>query len=157
MNSILDFGSGTFFWTEWFLNKFKCKMYAVDKYYTGKTILDNGIRCYSELDECLIDCQTFSTVFVCDVLHHLSLEEYEIFFKKIMNKTKIIIIKDIDKNHIFGNFMNKMHDKIINKENINNIDPIKIEKTLALNGYKTQYNYIPKLWYPHFILIGIKS
>jgi len=36
INSILDFGSGTLFWTEWFLNKFKSKMYAVDKYYTGK-------------------------------------------------------------------------------------------------------------------------
>jgi hypothetical protein len=67
----------------------------------------------------------------------------------------MIIIKDIDKNHTFGNFMNKVHDKIINNENIHNIDPNKIEEVLIQNGYKTQYYYIPKLWYPHFMVIGV--
>lgn len=156
MDSILDFGSGTFFWTDWFVKEFNCRIYAVDKYYGGGVTLKNNVKCYSELGECLIDCQTFSVVFACDVLHHLKPIDCETFFKEIINKTKVIIIKDIDKNHQFGNFMNRMHDKIINKENIYNIDPNIIENNLISNGYKTHYYYIPKLWYPHFIIIGIK-
>jgi hypothetical protein len=156
INSVLDFGSGTFFWSVWFLSAFTCQIYAVDKCYKEKIISKDRVKCYSELDECFIDCQVISVVFACDVLHHLDTVEYETFFERTINKSKVIIIKDIDKNHPFGNFMNKMHDKIINKENANIIDPKKVERSLIQNGYKTQYYYIPKLWYPHFIVMGIK-
>jgi hypothetical protein len=57
-------------------------------------------------------------------------------------------------NHKFGNFMNKMHDKIINKEDINSIDPNKIKEILENNRYETYYYYLPKIWYPHFLIIG---
>jgi len=156
VNSVLDFGSGTFFWSDWFLSTFNCQIYAVDKYYKEKIISKDEVRCYWQLDDCFIDCQNFSIVFACDVLHHLDPVEYETFWKEIINKSNVVIIKDIDKNHPFGNFMNKMHDKIINRENIQDIDPHKIERVLVQNGYKTQYHYIPKLWYSHFIIIGIK-
>ena len=156
IDSVLDFGSGTFFWTDWFLNKFDCQIYAVDKYYKEKMMLKDGVKCYWQLDDCFIDCYKFSVIFACDVLHHLDSVEYETFFKKIINKSKVIIVKDIDKNHLFGNFMNKMHDKIINNENIHDIDPQEIKESLMQNGYKTQYYYIPKLWYSHFIVLGIK-
>jgi hypothetical protein len=157
VNSVLDFGSGTLFWSDWFLNEFNCQIYAVDNYYKGKILsTQNGIKYYWRLDECFIDCQSFSVVFVCDVFHHLDPIEYETFWKEIINRSKVVIIKDMDKNHQFENFMNKMHDKIISGENIQDIDPQKIERVLVQNGYKTQYYYIPKLWYPHFIIVGIK-
>jgi hypothetical protein len=158
VSSVLDFGSGTLFWSDWFLSEFNCQIYAVDNYYKGEAILaQNGINCYWRLDECFIDCQIFSVVFVCDVFHHLDPVEYETFWNEIINKSKVIIIKDMDKNHTFGNFMNKMHDKIISGENVQDIDPQKIERTLVQNGYKTQYFYIPTLWYPHFIIVGVKT
>jgi hypothetical protein len=51
--------------------------------------------------------------------------------------------------------MNKMHDKIIN-EKIYDIDPNKITNIFESYGYKTQYYYIPELWYSHFLLVGEK-
>jgi len=65
IDSVLDFGSGTFFWTDWFLTDFNCKIFAVDKYYKEKVMLKD------------------------DVLHHLESVEYETFFEKIINKEDI--------------------------------------------------------------------
>ena len=153
-SSILDFGAGTFFWTDWFVHEFGCQIYAIDVYYKNLTFEKQNVKCYSDFDKCLDECKEFSVVFACDVLHHLSEIECEQFIKKVIDKTKIIIIKDIDANHVFGNFMNKIHDKIINKEEVYNIYPNKIRNTFESYGYKIQYYYIPKLWYPHFLLIG---
>jgi hypothetical protein len=90
-------------------------------------------------------------------LHHLSKSDYIDFFNKSTKSANIIIIKDIDMNHKLGNYMNRMHDKIINKEDINDIDPNDIKEKLEKNGFKTFYYYLPKLWYPHFIIIGVKN
>jgi SAM-dependent methyltransferase len=154
--SILDFGAGTFFWTDWFVQEFGYQIYAVDVYYENLAIKKQNVKCYSDFDKCLDDCRYFSVVFACDVFHHLPEMNREQFIKKVINKTKIIIIKDIDANHAFGNFMNKMHDKIINKERIYDIDPNEIKNIFESFGYKMQYYYIPKLWYSHFMLIGTK-
>jgi hypothetical protein len=54
IDSILDFGSGTFFWTDWFLAEFNCQMFAVDKYYEEKILLKDGVKCYWQLDDCFI-------------------------------------------------------------------------------------------------------
>jgi hypothetical protein len=132
-------------------------VYAIDIYYQKVEIQKQNTKCYSNLMDCFNDCNEFSLVWVCDVLHHLPQLEYENFFGTIINKTKFIIIKDIDSNHIFGNFMNRMHDKIINREEIYNINPDKIKKYLEDFNYKVQYHYIPKLWYPHFLIVGIKK
>ena len=51
--------------------------------------------------------------------------------RKICTKTDVIIIKDIDANHKFGNFMNRVHDKIINGETIYDIYPEKIIHYMA--------------------------
>jgi hypothetical protein len=155
--SILDFGSGTLFWADWFINEFNCTVYAVDNYYQKIKPQKQNTKCYSSLIECFNDCNDFSLVWACDVLHHLTPLEYNKFFDTIVNKTKVIIIKDIDSRHLFGNYMNKMHDKIINREKIYNIDPDIIKKHLEKFNYKIQYYYIPKLWYPHFLILGIKN
>jgi hypothetical protein len=158
IDSVLDFGAGTLFWSEWFADEFNCKVYAVDTYYKNiKLQKQNNIFTYSDLDECLSGCNKYSAVWACDVLHHLKESEAEMFLQKIVNKTDVVIIKDIDVNHPFGNLMNKMHDMIINHENVENVNPLKIAERLKENNFKTVYSYIPKLWYPHFLLIGMKD
>lgn len=68
-----------------------------------------------------------------------------------------VIIKDIDCNHKFGNFMNRMHDRIINHERIMDVDPMKLIELLEKRGFEVKKIYLPKLWYPHFLLIAKKS
>lgn len=50
--------------------------------------------------------------------------------------------------------MNRMHDLIINKEHIHDVNPDEILEMLRKNGYRVSYEYMPKLWYPHFMIIG---
>jgi 2-polyprenyl-3-methyl-5-hydroxy-6-metoxy-1,4-benzoquinol methylase len=158
MDSVLDFGAGTLFWSDWFVEEFKCNVYAVDTYYKNINLQKkNNIFTYSDLDECLNSHNNYSVVWACDVLHHLKDDEGELFLQKIVNNTGVVIIKDIDANHLFGNFMNKLHDKIINHEKVGNVSPIRISESLERNKFKTMYYYIPKLWYPHFLIIGIKD
>ena len=153
---VLDFGSGTLFWADWFIKEFKSNVYAIDTYYDcimmpGK----DNIVYYSDLSICLNENKYFSLVWVCDVLHHLSPLDVDSFLGRICNKTDIMIIKDIDADHKFGNYINKMHDKIINSETVYSIYPKDLIHRLKLYGFKTSYYYIPKICYPHFILIGI--
>jgi hypothetical protein len=158
IETILDFGAGTLFWTNWFVQEFKSKVYAVDVYYNNTVMptRDNVIY-YSDISICLQENTEFSLAWACDVLHHLSPSNTDAFLKEICNKTDIIIIKDIDANHGFGNYMNKMHDKIINNETIHDIYPEKIVSYLKSRGYKTSLYFIPKIWYPHFLLVGIRN
>lgn len=88
-----------------------------------------------------------------DVLHHLSNEVEKRVFSAIRG-AKYIIIKDIDARYKFGNFMNKAHDRIINGEKVRSIFPNVLEDSLKSSGFDTEYFYLPKLWYPHFLLVG---
>jgi hypothetical protein len=154
----LDFGSGTLFWTNWFVEEFESKVCAVDVYYEKAAMpVKNNVSYYSDLTICIRENDNFSLVWACDVLHHLSPSDFNSFFEKIVDKTGIIIIKDIDATHKFGNFMNRMHDKIINGETIYDIYPEKIKTNLEKHGFETTYYFIPKLWYPHFILVAIRK
>jgi hypothetical protein len=160
IKTVLDFGAGTLFWSYWFTKEFKITAYAVDVYYANAVMPENwggGITCYSNLSTCLSENSEISFVWACDVLHHLSPLESDTFLKEICNKTNIIIIKDIDCRYRFGNFMNKMHDKIINGETIYDVCPNKLNISLKSYGFKTSYYYMPKIWYPHFILTAIRS
>jgi 2-polyprenyl-3-methyl-5-hydroxy-6-metoxy-1,4-benzoquinol methylase len=157
ISSVLDFGSGTLFWSEWFASEFNCIVYAVDSYYENYKIPDKeNIIYHNNINKFFDSCSNLSVIWVCDVLHHLSEPDYNKFLKQSIKKSNIVIIKDIDRNHKFGNFMNKMHDKIINREEINNIDPNKIKGIFENNGFETFYYYLPKMWYPHFLIVGIK-
>ena len=157
IKTVLDFGSGALFWSNWFVKEFKIKVYAVDTYYNTAIMPQNdAIIYYFNLSTCLSENSEISFVWVCDVLHHLSPSDSDVFLKEICERTDIIIIKDIDATHRFGNFMNKMHDKIVNNETVYNIYPVKIKNLLETNGFKTSYYFVPKIWYPHFILIAIR-
>ena len=93
---------------------------------------------------------------MCDVLHHLDNEILERILDAInANGVKIIVIKDIDSRHRFGDFMNKTHDLLINNEKVHSIFPNMLEDNLKSSGFNMEYFYLPKLWYPHFLLVGI--
>jgi len=157
ISAALDFGAGTLFWTDWFVHKFKIMVYAVDVYYDSENMpAKEKVFCYSSLQKCLEENKEISFLWACDVLHHLTPLDTEAFLKAICNKTDIIIIKDIDANHKFGNFMNKIHDKIINNETIYDINPNSIDMFLMSQGFKTIYHFVPKIWYPHFVLVAIR-
>lgn len=130
---------------------------AVDSIY--KAIMPN-----TSYENILLECDFLQTIqshkadllFISDVLHHLN----NTYIKKIFSNIKnipFIVIKDIDANHSFGNFANKMHDLIINQEKTINIYPQSLIEILESYGYDTHYQYLPKLWYPHFLLIAKTS
>ncbi len=93
--------------------------------------------------------------FASDVLHHLSPDFTQKLLESIAH-IPIIIIKDIDSRHIFGHYANALHDLVFNQEKVCKIYPNKLESTLQALGYTTRYHYLPKLWYPHFLLLAYK-
>lgn len=97
----------------------------------------------------------FGCFFASDVLHHLSPDFTHKLLESIAH-IPTIIIKDIDGRHRFGSFMNAAHDLIFNHERVRAIYPDRLESALSALGFTCSYHYIPKLWYPHFLLIATK-
>jgi hypothetical protein len=155
IETVLDFGAGTLFWSDWFIKTFQSTVYAVDTYYNTFTIpkKDNVIY-YTSLDVCLKEKEDFSLVWACDVLHHLSYSDCDSFLKEIVQKTDLIIIKDIDANNKLGNFLNALHDRIINGETVYKVYPNRLKSYFESQGFEVLFYYIPKIWYPHFLLIA---
>ena len=102
-----------------------------------------------------LDRYAFDLFFASDVLHHLSPDFTQKLLESIAH-IPIIIIKDIDSRHIFGHYANALHDLVFNQEKVCKIYPNKLESTLQALGYTTRYHYLPKLWYPHFLLLAYK-
>jgi len=50
-----------------------------------------------------------------------------------------------------------MHDRVINAANFENVYPDEIESFLKNAGFDVQIKSLPKLWYPHFLLIATKN
>jgi hypothetical protein len=71
--------------------------------------------------------------------------------------TDIIIIKDIDARHSFGNFMNRLQDKVVNGETVYDVDPGKLKAYFELRGFTVSYYFKRRFWYPHFILTAKRS
>ena len=53
--------------------------------------------------------------------------------------------------------MNKLHDFLINHEVIHDVNPRHIEILLEEKGYDVRHYDIPKLWYPHFLMIAMQK
>jgi hypothetical protein len=160
MQCILDFGAGSLFWTKKFAEiSPNSTVYAVDTFYSGNEAMlpripnvlyrSDVLRLLSETD--------FGLTWICDVLHHLTSDFEQTVLKAITAKSNVIIIKDIDCNHAFGNFCNRAHDRLINGERVRDIDPKQITALLENSGFTVEYRYIPKLWYPHFVLIARRN
>lgn len=153
-NKILDFGSGTLFWSEWFAKTFNCSTIAYDPLYE-KNPIDNKDKRIETAWKFNID-KSFDGVFVCDVLHHLNKNDLEETLSKMASNAKWIIIKDIEAADFLGNLQNKIHDLIINRTKTIDIYSDKLEDFLIKNGFETQKSYMKKLGYPHFLLLAKK-
>ena len=153
--SVFDFGAGTLGWSKWF-KEYTDSVYAIDIIYASGII--DGINVLHGIDDVKdwMFNEDRGVLWLCDVLHHIDFE----FSIKVLDRfspvCKYIVIKDIDCRHGFGNFMNRMHDRIINGEKIRDIDPAIYEKELNNRGFKTTYYYFRKLWYPHFLIVAKK-
>ena len=154
VENVIDFGAGTLLWSEYFANKVTGGVIARDRIYETylPKIQSSKIKIQTDLNEVRIKPDLF---FASDVLHHISQIDSIQLLQSI--NAKYIVIKDINANYKFGNFANRMHDLIINHEKIRDIYPNVIEKLLQKKGYSIEIFHIPKLWYPHFLLIGVRD
>ncbi len=151
----VDFGAGTMYWSKWLARLCK-SVIAVDVIYDDSTKPEtNNMICVKELSHVIEGKE--NCFWICDVLHHLN----PIFRKQLVNevseKFDYIVIKDIDCNKKFGNMMNHIHDRVINGERINDVDPNLIANCLKQRGYSVDYWYLPRLWYPHFLIVAKKK
>lgn len=147
----VDFGAGTLFWSEWLKHKVS-KVYAVDVIYT-KEKNENGIRCIDNIDKLPLP-NGGKMFFAVDVFHHLDQAFEKELLLKVNREFDYVVIKDINCHKKFGNFMNRIHDKIINGEDIRNVDPDVLINYLFEKGYRCRIFEMRKLWYPHFLIVA---
>ena len=135
-------------------NSLNSKVIAVDSIYSTFTpkIHHQNIVLATDLFATLKDTSV-DLVFMSDVLHHLK-QDFRAKILEQITSAPYIIIKDIDANHKFGNFMNATHDLLINNERVEDIYPQNLQIFLEQKGFELTYFYLPKLWYPHFLLIA---
>lgn len=168
IKTIVDFGAGSLFWSEYFAQKLadnranyaigggQNMIFAIDAIYESyrpKYTFDNVILGTNILSA--LKSQTFDLIFASDVFHHLdSVNLDKIFGAFCAHGVKFIVVKDIDANYKFGNFMNKAHDLLINGEKVRSIFPQTLQTRLESSGFSVEYFYLSKLWYPHFLLIA---
>jgi hypothetical protein len=87
ISSVLDFGSGTLYWSEWFAGEFNCIVYAVDSYYGNYKIPGKkNIICHNDINKFFESCPNLSVIWACDVLHHLPEANYNRFLKESIRK-----------------------------------------------------------------------
>lgn len=156
---VIDFGAGTLYWSNWFdevMDGGHGKVYPVDLIYKDK-MPDTKMDCYAYLDDVPGGGMNTGMFFICDVIHHLSEKEWYLLEQKAVGRCSYIVIKDISCHYRFKNWMNKMHDRIINGEKIRDVDPDSLTAGLRRQGYRCIYRNIHKLWYSHFIIVAIKK
>ena len=180
---VIDFGSGTLFWTEFMMKNITCRyeIYAVDPIY-GKSSFDissikpeaapfvkisdkdnlsiaeantkNGrIFLLDDIEKIPDICERFDLMFMCDVIHHLEAPYWERIFDLFLQRVDTFVIKDINAHQKIGNTLNKLHDKLINGENIVDVYPDTIRNKFIEKDFSvSDIKLVPKLWYPHFII-----
>lgn len=153
INKVIDFGAGTLYWSNWFSKIIgKQNVYAVDVIFQ-KTLPDTDIKCFSCIDDVVIN-QERTLFYICDVIHHLPNDVWNDVKNKAFEKCDIVVIKDIDCRYKFKNFVNKMHDRIINGEKIYNVNPDTLIKDLKTSGFIYIYIYIMFINYGIHILLS---
>ena len=157
----VDFGAGTRFWSDWL--KTKCgRVFAVDLIYDGEEER-NGVVCVKTLEEAedkfTSDCPKGgdSLFWASDVFHHLNPELLDSLLEHAASTYDCVVIKDINCRRKFGNFMNALHDRVINHEKVIRVDPVLIADHLKSRGFTVRFREIPRLWYPHFLIIAEKA
>lgn len=157
IESVIDFGAGTLIWSKW-LKMFISKVIAVDTIFDSYSLTETtSIICTNNIQSAIRCLSGHSMLWVCDVIHHLPPKEWNTVKDELFGLCDYIVIKDIDANYKFGNFMNRLHDRIINGEKINDVNPKQLMDELRQRNYKVYYRDIHKLWYPHFLIIAEKK
>ena len=154
VDSIVDFGAGTLFWSRWLEETYHCPVYAVDLSYPKDRAPEGNMHFFNDIDDCLARRERFSMVWMSDVLHHLDPAFWERVKTVIYQKADIVVLKDINAEKRFGNFANRMHDKIINHETVHDVFPAPLKQDMEAAGYHVRQFVLPKLWYPHFMLLA---
>jgi hypothetical protein len=167
VKNIVDFGSGTLFWSKYLAEEFDTKIFAVDISYASHLPHNDNpnISFHSDISAVTLPHSTKSNsppdekncIFLCDVIHHLTSVEWKVMLPKLSDLFDVIIIKDIDSKYKFGNFCSCLHDRIINFTNYENVYPSEIEHHLQNAGFQVKIIKMHKLWYPHFMLIATKA
>lgn len=163
IKQIIDMGSGTLYWSEWYAN-YVDSVYAVDLIYKDNEYgvgNNKNIYKFRDINTLLAqgDIISNNTLFwMCDVLHHLE-SDYadELIDFCCMRNLDYIVIKDINKWRKIGNYMNKVHDRIFNNAIIHDVDPYSIMSKLKNSNYQIEYHEFYRLWYPHFLIIAKKK
>jgi hypothetical protein len=166
VTEVLDFGAGTLFWSEFFADDLNLNVTAVDTYFINNppdkqhpritigTDIRDVLKAMNDSGNAESDRKA---IFICDVVHHLPPELWREILPQITALFDVVVIKDIDCNRKFGNFANRMHDRIINGVKIYDVCPDNINAELQKAGFTTKTKAMPKLWYPHFIIAGGKK
>lgn len=156
--NIVDVGAGTLYWSEWIVSQYGGRCLAVDTYYqAGQSSGHQDIMLYNDYFLCIEENPKSDMLWMCDVMHHLDNSIREKVLESIgSTEYRYIVIKDIDCGKKVGNMMNKLHDFLINREVVHDVDPRHIEMFLEQKGYDVRCYDIPKLWYPHFLMIAVK-
>lgn len=154
---ILDFGSGTLFWSEKFAEKYQTEVFSVDTLYAKKIpkLKTDKIKLSDNLER-LPDNLDFAMIFTCDVLHHIKPEIRKAILDTFIKKSKLIIIKDIEAEDFLGNLQNRIHDFVINHEIIHDIYSKELRQYFKEAGFKVRIFHLKKLGYPHFLLVAYK-
>lgn len=97
---ITDFGSGTLFWTKWFSYELGVEVLAVDTLYATShpKNYNENITFFTDINE-VIDLENNrnkekKALFVCDVIHHLSIEFWQTLMLRIDIIYDVIIIRN---------------------------------------------------------------
>jgi hypothetical protein len=164
ISHVVDFGSGTLFWSEYFADEPdgpNINVTAVDTCYVMNPPPPHSSRISTHTDIVEVLASPLpegkNAIFMCDVIHHLPPEFWGIILPRILTLFDVVVIKDIDQNRKFGNFCNRMHDRVINGEKIHDVDPVQTENALKQAGFSTKSKALPKLWYPHFVVVGVRT
>lgn len=152
---ILDFGAGSLFWTDWFLETFPARVCSVDPLFAKSAPFGRGerVRTYAGLDACLRENRRYSFIWACDVFHHIS--DYSRILKSLAGASDFIIIKDIAAESAWGNLQNRIHDLVFSRELVSSVSYKKLSEELRSLGFgEIEVVQLPRLGYSHFLLVA---
>ena len=163
ITEIVDFGAGTLFFSEYF-SQLGVNVLAVDTRYilNPPKNNDNKIILFNDILDVLKKIKnkknkTQRGIFICDVIHHLPPKLWQELLPLITELFTLVMIKDVDAAKKFGFFMSRVHDRVINGETIEAVYPTTLQDALEKGDFLTARYNMPKLWYPHFLILGQKT
>lgn len=105
--------------------------------------------------------QGYDVVTLVDVLHHIPPGEQYEFLAEIVHNMDVgskLLIADIDASRKGGAFLNQLHDLFLAGQWVQPWHPDDVKFVLEKIGCEIRHFSLHRsLWYPHFIIIAVKS